>query len=120
MASSRVRRGRESEQIVADYLASHGWPAARRIPASLPGRDILDTEGIAVEVKARRGLDLPAWLRQASKNVHDDHPLLVIRPDGFGPASVHLWAATMPFECAVELLHEAGHGRWESEPDSDT
>lgn len=114
MASSRVRRGRETEQIVADFLAANGWSGAQRIAASLPGRDVQNTPGIAVEVKARRGLNLPAWLRQAVKGVaHDDHPVLVIRPDGMGEKTVHLWAAVMPLECLVELLHEAGYGTQE-------
>lgn len=109
MASQRVRRGRETEQLVADYLSAI-FPAATRIPASLPGRDILNTPGIAVEVKARRGLDITGWLKAAVKNRSGEKPILIFRPDGYGEARIDSWPAVLPLEFLVELLYEAGYG----------
>jgi hypothetical protein len=108
MASSRVRRGRETERAVADYLATHGWPCAKRRPASLPGSDVENVPGLAIEVKARRALDLPAWIRQAK--TQPGLPIVIHRPDGFGLTTVGDWPATLPFSQLVRLLREAGYG----------
>ena len=108
MSSSRVQRGRQSEAIVAAHLRKHGWPDAERTPASLPGKDILNTGDIAFEVKARRGLDLPGWLRQAVSR--KGFPVLVIRPDGSGEKNLEAWAMVIPFGLGVELLRKAGYG----------
>ena len=108
MANSRVARGRQSESIVAAYLADHGFPHAERVAASLKGADVTGTPGLAIEVKSRRGLDLPGWLKQSVKR--DGLPVLIIRPDGSGPASVTSWAMVIPFGTGVELLRKAGYG----------
>ena len=108
MTSSRVVRARQTEAIVADFLRQNGFPYAERIPAGLPGSDITGCPGLNWEVKARRGLDLPGWLRQVSKR--EGVPLLVSRPDGWGEAKVSLWPMTMPLGAGVELLRQAGYG----------
>jgi hypothetical protein len=102
---SRKSRGRASEQIVADYLRTV-FPHADRRPASLPGTDILNTPGWSVEVKARRGLDLTGWLRQAVKNSGAGVPVLVVRPDGYGPGRVDQWAAIVPLSIMRALMAE--------------
>lgn len=108
MTSSRVRRGRQSEEILAEFLRQHGWPSAERLAASLPGSDITGTPGISWEVKARRGLDLPGWLRQTVKR--EGVPVLVTRPDGWGEARIDMWPMIVPLSTGVELLKEAGYG----------
>jgi hypothetical protein len=116
MASSRVRRGRESEEAVAAYLRENGWPDARRRPASLSGADIENTPDLSFEVKARRELDLPGWLRQAWN--HGGLPIVVSRPDGYGPQTVSQWPAILPLRVLVQLLMEAGYAP-EPEPKDD-
>lgn len=108
MASSRVQRGRQSEQLIADYLAGHGFPSAERIAASLKGADITGTPGLAIEVKSRTGLDLGAWMRQAAKR--EGLPLLVVRLNGQGPATIEDWPLVIPFGQGVQLLRDAGYG----------
>ncbi|HET7386887.1 MAG TPA: hypothetical protein VFJ19_09530 [Nocardioidaceae bacterium] len=109
-SSTRRRRGADTQRHVAGYLRTHGWRFAEPVGAGSPGADITGVPGLAVEVKARRGLDLPGWLRQAARNAAGRVPLLVVRPDGFGPATVDDWPVTLRLADAVELLHAAGYG----------
>lgn len=97
MANARVQRGRSSEEIVAAEFRLRGFPEAERRPASLPGSDIMHLPGLDVEVKARRGLNLTGWLDQQAKRVRDEDtiPLLVVRPDGYGPDRIARWPAVM-------------------------
>lgn len=104
----RKRRGAETQRAVAGYLAGHGFPHATDAGAGRSGVDILGTVGLSWEVKARRNLDLLAWLRQASKQ--DGLPLVAHRPDGMGPATVADWPVTMRLADIVWLLREAGYG----------
>lgn len=104
---SRRRRGRQSEFIVAGYLADHGFPDAEPAPPSRPGEDILGVVGVAFEVKSRRGLSLKEWTRQASR--YDGLPVLVIRSTGDGPANIADWTAALPLGRLVELLKDAGY-----------
>lgn len=114
MASPRVARGRQSEAIVASYLAEHGWPNAERVAASLKGVDVTGTPGLAIEVKSRTRLDLGEWMKQAAKR--EGLPLLVVRLNGTGPATIEDWPLVIPFGAGVNLLREAGYG---SAPESD-
>lgn len=113
-ASSRKARASETQRIVAAYFAEHGWPYCTDQGAGRQGSDLLGVPGLAVEIKARRGLDLPAWLRQATRE--KGLPIVVHRPDGFGPASIELWPATMPLGEFVRLLRQAGYGDPEIDP----
>lgn len=108
MASSRVQRGRQSEQLVADYLAQNGFPHAERVAASLKGADVTGTPGLAVEVKSRNRLELGEWMKQAAKR--EGLPLLVVRLNGQGPATIKDWPMVIPFGRGVELLRNAGYG----------
>lgn len=98
MANSRVTRGRQTEQLVADYLAAGPFPHAERRPASLPGSDIVNTPGYSIEVKARRAFNPKAWVKQSSEaarkmdgNGNVIIPVVVMRPDGMGEASIDEW-----------------------------
>lgn len=109
--SSRRRRGRHTEHLVADYLRSNGFPHAEPCPANGPGSDITGTLGIDWEVKARRGLDLTGLLQQQHRRALDGViPIGVIRPDGWGPARIAWWPTVTPLHVTVQLLHAAGHG----------
>ena len=63
--ASRKQRGHETQNAVAAYFRDHGWPHAETAGAGRQGVDVLGLAGISCEVKARRQLALPAWLRQA-------------------------------------------------------
>lgn len=107
--STRKRRGRDSERVVAEHLRTRGFPYAEAVGAGTPGADITGTPTLAVEVKARRGLDLPAWLRQATRNAGTRVPVLVVRADGQGPTTVGQWAAVLPLDVLLDVLADAGH-----------
>lgn len=112
-SASRRQRSRETEQIVADRL-KEVWPYADRRPASLPGSDILNTPGWDVEVKARRDLNLTAWLKQATQRAGEDLPVVIHRPDGYGPERIDQWPVTMPMWVFVTLMRE--RNQWLAEP----
>ena len=107
--ASRRRRGRESEKIAAEYLRGRGWDAAEAAPPGRWGADLTGIPGVAIECKARRGLDLPAWLRQAAQTNRSGLPLLIVRGVGQGPANVAEWAAVTALHDMAGLLREAGY-----------
>ncbi|MGH8792628.1 MAG: hypothetical protein ACRDXX_08285 [Stackebrandtia sp.] len=111
VSQSRRRRGAASQRLVAQTLAADGWPYAESVGAGEHGRDITGTPGLSVEVKARRGLNLGAWLAQAVAQADDGEiPVLVVRLDGQGPASVDEWPAVLPFAVLRKILRLAGWG----------
>ena len=97
MTSSRVSRGRKTQQIAAEYLQSV-FPNAESLAASLPGKDIKNTPGWAFEVKARRGFSPAEWLKQAKKNAIADVPVVIMRPDGYGEARIADWITFLSLE----------------------
>lgn len=112
VTSSRVARGRRSEEAVAGWLRSSGWARAERTPAGLPGADVRGTPGLSFEVKARTGLDLPGWLRQAGsagRTGAGELPVLVVRSNGQGEATVGQWAAVLTLADLTRLLVAAGY-----------
>lgn len=108
-SQSRKHRGYASQGIVARRFQLAGWPFAEPVGAGRAGSDVTGVVGIDVEVKARRGLDLPGWMRQSVDRSGGALPLLVVRPDGFGEASIDLWPAIMPFGVCLEVLKDAGY-----------
>lgn len=109
--TARTRRGADTQRLVAGYFAARGWRWCTDAGAGRSGRDLLNTPGLAVEVKARRDLSLPKWLRQAAGTAEDGEvPLVVHRPDGFGPSSIDDWPMTLRLADAVRLLAAAGYG----------
>lgn len=109
MTQHRKHRGYASQAILAAYLAEHGWPFAMSTGAGRSGTDVTGTPGLLWEVKARRGLNLGADLRQLAAH-GDGLGVLVVRLDGQGPASIADWPAVMRLADLVELLRAAGYG----------
>lgn len=108
LTASRKRRGSQTQTTVAQWFATNGWPFAESTGAGRTGSDVTGIPGLACEVKARRDLNLTAWLRQAASG--RGLPFVVHRPDGFGPATVASWPVTMRLEDFTRLLHAAGYG----------
>lgn len=90
-ADSRKSRGMRAQVLSADFLRPiFAWVTT--VGASASGRDLKNTPGLAVEVKARRNFEPLAWLKQAWKNSDDDEMSIVIwQPDGYGPTSMKRW-----------------------------
>lgn len=111
MSQSRKYRGYASQRIVAEYMASNGWPFAESTGAGRSGTDVTGVPGIDVEVKARRNLNLTALISQMlERRVPGVFPMAVVRPDGAGPTTVGQWPAVVPLSDLLDLLHEAGYG----------
>lgn len=104
----RKQRGAETQRAIATYLTQHGWPYATDTGAGRFGPDILGVPGLAIEVKARRDLNLTSWLKQAAGQ--PGLPIVVHRPDGMGPTSIEDWPATLRLADLVKLLRAAGYG----------
>lgn len=92
MTTHRVSRGRKSQEIAAEFLHPV-FPNARGIAASLKGRDILETPGWAIEVKATKDFNPTAFMKQAIANSGDDWAFSIYRPKGYGEAKVAEWIA---------------------------
>lgn len=108
--TTRKGRGMRTQLLVALALKADGFPHAQSAGSGRKGRDVLNTVGLAVEVKARRGLNLVGWLRQAVANAEGDVPALVTRPDGMGETTVDDWPVTMRFADWRALVRAAGYG----------
>ena len=115
-ATSRKRRGSETQNAVAEWYRQHGWPYAESAGAGRSGVDVTGMIGLGPEVKARRELRLVEWLRQACKRPTSLLPFVVHRPDGMGPASIADWPVTMRLEDHTRLLRAAGYGDPEETP----
>lgn len=87
----------------------NGAPDAKAVGASLPGRDILNIPGVAIEVKARANLDMRAALRQADKNSDGDLPLVVVRCNGQGQMHIDQWVTLTTWGDTKTLLRKGGY-----------
>lgn len=111
MTEHRKHRGYASQRIVADWFAVNGWPFAEPVGAGRDGSDVTGMPGLDVEVKARRGLDLPALLRQLDERAQLERlGFGVLRLDGQGPASIAGWPVVLRLDDFTALLRAAGYG----------
>lgn len=109
MSQHRKHRGYQTQRIVAEYLREW-WPYCEPTGAGRPGSDLTGLIGIDTEIKARRDLDLTGLIRQQKQRAAEGVVCIgIVRPDGYGPASVADWPTVMRLEQAVTLLREAGH-----------
>jgi hypothetical protein len=130
MGGSQYRqrtRAHETEATVAGWFAANGWPYAEPVGSGRQGTDVTGMPGLCVEVKARRDFHITGWLRQhhdpagaaeravlagrglAAGSAHP-LPLVVLRPDGFGPAGIAGWPAILRLDDLTVILREAGYG----------
>lgn len=116
-AATRKSRGSETQNAVAAWFRQYLFPYAESAGAGRGGKDVLNTPGLSIEVKARRGFNPLAWVRQAKEaSSGPDLPLVVMRPDGLGLKSVDNWVVIMTLATATHLLKEAGY--WQQEQPS--
>ena len=109
MTQSRKNRGMATQRLVAEWFRARGWPFAESTGAGRSGSDLTGVPDLAVEVKARRSFDPLAWVRQADQ--HDGRlPVVVMRCNGQGPASVHEWPCLIRLGDLTPLLLAAGYG----------
>lgn len=110
MSQSRKHRGYKTQDLVAKYLASHGFPYAMSAGAGREGSDITGTPGIDWEVKARTKFDPMGTMKQQANRVSDELPIAVMRLNGQGENSVGSFCVVMRFDELVLLLRKAGYG----------
>lgn len=104
----RKRRGAETQRLVAAAWREDGWPFCEDAGAGRNGNDLLNTPGLAVEVKARRDYNPLAWMKQAAKS--KGLPIVVTRPDGAGETTVDDWPVILRHADLRRLLRLAGYG----------
>lgn len=104
----RRRRGAATQRLVAAAWRGDGWPYAEDAGAGRNGKDLLGTPGLAVEIKGRRDFSPLAWMKQAA--CEDGLPIVVMRPDGAGPATVDDWPTFLRHADLRRLLRQAGYG----------
>ena len=111
MTQHRKHRGYATQRIVADYLAANGWPYAESTGAGRSGSDVTGVPGMDVEVKARRGFNPAAAMKQQAERSADGVlAWSVLRLDGQGPASVGDFPVIIRLADFVPLLRDAGWG----------
>ena len=111
MTQHRKHRGRASERIVAEYLRTHGFPYAEPVGAGRDGSDVTGVPGLDIEVKARRGFNPVAAMKQQAERADEALlPFAVLRLDGQGPASIEDWPVVVRFGAFIQVLREAGWG----------
>ena len=112
VTSSRIARGYESQRIVAEYFREHGFPYAQPAGSGRTGTDITGVIGVDVEVKARRGIQVSAAMKQLRERQQDGLlPVAVLRLDGQGPSHIDDWPAIVPLSVLLDLLRAAGYDR---------
>lgn len=114
MSASR-RKGTSAESAVVAYLQANGWTYAERraLMGSKDKGDVTGVPGLCVEVKSAARICIPEWMRETEAervNAGADYGFLVVKPRGVGDTRVGKWAALLPLEALVELLHAAGYG----------
>jgi len=107
---SRKHRGYKTQRLVAEYI-QHIYPYCHSPGAGEPGKDVLNTPGISIEIKARSKLDIKGSLRQAAANAEPgDLPILVARMNGQGENAGE-YAAILSLESLTKLLEQGRENR---------
>lgn len=98
--------------MAAQYL-SELFPDARAVAASLPGKDILNTPGWSIEMKATKDFAPTSALKQAREtaNLEVEYPVAIYRPRGYGPEKIGQWVVLMDFDQFRDLVREVLDGR---------
>lgn len=95
---------------MAQYLAERGWPYAESTGAGRYGSDVTGVPDLDIEVKARRGFDPGAAMRQQVRRFSGALPFAVLRLDGQGEKSIAEWPVVIRLDLFVGLLRAAGYG----------
>lgn len=111
MSQHRKHRGYASQRIVANYLRDNGFPYAEPVGAGRDGSDVTGVPGLDIEVKARRGFNPAAAMRQQAERAEPWLlPFAVLRLDGQGPGSIADWPVVIRFAPFIDVLRDAEWG----------
>jgi hypothetical protein len=109
-ATSRRRRGAETQAVAAAWYRANGFPFCTDAGGGRPGRDLLNMVGLAPEVKGRADFDPLGFVRQAARNAAGDVPFVLLRCNGQGPAVVADWPVIVRNEDWTRMVRLAGYG----------
>ena len=107
MANSSKQKGTRHETSIVRQLAHAGFPA-RRTPAGTASHDIEARgvlEGIAIEAKHTKTLQVPKWATHAT-TLYADQWMLITKP-GDARTTNYGSLAVLPFGTLLDLLHIA-------------
>lgn len=92
-------------------MRANGFPHAEPTGAGRRGTDILGTPGIDWELAAKRGFPVVEKMRQLDGRAQEGKlGVVVLRPDGMGEQSIHLWPFIVCGADGLSLLRAAGYG----------
>lgn len=108
-ALSRKARGMKTQALLAARWVANGlFPYATDAGAGRSGNDLLNTPGLAVEIKARDDVSLTAALKQADAgSTIDTLPIVVWRHNGQGETNIGEWTVTMRLIDFEEMWRKA-------------
>ncbi len=106
--TARHDRARITELGFARWLNDNGWPYAEAVGKNAKGADITGLAGLSVEIKARSDFQPKGWVAQASSR--PGLPLVVMRLNGQGLASIEDWFVGTTVGTMFPVLRQAGYG----------
>lgn len=103
-------KGNRAGPWLARWLAGRGYfPRAEAVANGRHGMDILNTPGVAFEVKT--GVTWrEEWLAQCRRNAGtSDLPVLIYLPPGVGEQNIASGQMILPVGIGMEVLRKAGY-----------
>ena len=104
---SRIK-GVNAQRWVAEYLQAW-WPLAEAVGSGRHGTDILNTPGVAWEVKTAAEFRPLTFVKQAHAFSGADLPIVVYIPVGCAERRIASALSIMPLSRQMGLLAEAGY-----------
>lgn len=102
-------KGRETENLLVEYLESFGLEVERRrLTGAADQGDIAGWKNVCVEVKSGAKLDIPGWMRELEAEIINSKAktgFLAIRPKG--KPNPKDWFIVMSTDRFMELMKKA-------------
>jgi hypothetical protein len=112
--STAKAKGRETENLLVEFLRQHGVPHAerRRLTGSADQGDITGWPGVCVEIKSGARVAIPQWLSELAAEKRNSAArvgFVAVRPKGTPDPDG--WYVVLPLPELMDLLEEAGWTR---------
>jgi Holliday junction resolvase len=109
MSNPQKAKGSSAERDVVNWLKINGFPyAERRIAgAHLDKGDIAGVNGVVIEVKNHKRIDLSAWVKELEVEIKNDKAwtgAVIHKRERKG--DVGEWYVTMPAKIWIELIRK--------------
>ena len=103
-ALSRKARGMRTQLVGCEYLRPV-FPNIESAGSGRGGEDMLNTEHVSGEVKARTGFEPLTAMRQAEKAAGGKMPFILLRMNGQGEKNIGEWLIVLRFSWFRAILH---------------